>query len=762
MSLLTKVMETVVPHLPGPAPDPMIGQGGAVGKSLGRVDGHQKVKGEATFSAEFDIQNLAYAALVYSSIAKGKVTKIDASEAEKSAGFIQILSHENAPSVKVPPMADPNGSGGASNSDLPIFKDATVYWNGQPVALVVAETQDQAEHAASLVKVEYQAEQPDVSFDALKSSAEVPPVVLTEPAEVEVGHAEKALAAAQVQVDRVYRTPRYNHNAIEPHASIATWSEDGTLTIYDTTQNLGGLRTTLATMFSVKPDTIRVVTPFVGGGFGGKGAMWFNTAMCAIAAKVVGRPVKLALSREGVFRVVGGRTVSEQRVALGTDESGHLQSLIHSGTTATTSHNNYAEQFTFPTRHLYASPNLLVSQKIVNLDTVGNTYMRAPGESIGGFALESALDELALELGIDPIELRRLNEPERDPTKNTEFSMRNLTEAYRRGAEKFGWKQSEPRSQRDGKWLIGQGVATAYYPFYRFPGSAKVRIRADGSAVVSAAAHEMGMGTATVQTQHAARRLGLPVEKVKFEYGDSDLPESPQAGGSNQTASLIASTRAAIEKAQGELLALAAKDHNSPLFKLKMEEVEARDGGLFCKSDPTKGETYAAILERVNQEHIEVEASSAPPLELMKYSMHSYGAQFCEVRVHEETGETRVSRWLGSFDCGTILNPKTASSQFRGGIIMGIGMALTEETLFDERSGRIINPSLAEYHVPVNLDVPHIEILTNDIPDPHAPLGAHGIGEIGITGVAAAIANAVFNATGKRIRELPITLDKLM
>ncbi len=762
MSLLTKVMETVVPHLPGPAPDPMIGQGGAVGKSLGRVDGHQKVKGEATFSAEFDIQNLAYAALVYSSIAKGKVTKIDASEAEKSAGFIQILSHENAPSVKVPPMADPNGSGGASNSDLPIFKDATVYWNGQPIALVVAETQDQAEHASSLVKVEYQAEHPDVSFDALKSSAEVPPVVLTEPAEVEVGHAEKALAAAQVQVDRVYRTPRYNHNAIEPHASIATWSEDGTLTIYDTTQNLGGLRTTLATMFSVKPDTIRVVTPFVGGGFGGKGAMWFNTAMCAIAAKVVGRPVKLALSREGVFRVVGGRTVSEQRVALGTDESGHLQSLIHSGTTATTSHNNYAEQFTFPTRHLYASPNLLVSQKIVNLDTVGNTYMRAPGESIGGFALESALDELALELGIDPIELRRLNEPERDPTKNTEFSMRNLTEAYRRGAEKFGWKQSEPRSQRDGKWLIGQGVATAYYPFYRFPGSAKVRIRADGSAVVSAAAHEMGMGTATVQTQHAARRLGLPVEKVKFEYGDSDLPESPQAGGSNQTASLIASTRAAIEKAQGELLALAAKDHNSPLFKLKMEEVEARDGGLFCKSDPTKGETYAAILERVNQEHIEVEASSAPPLELMKYSMHSYGAQFCEVRVHEETGETRVSRWLGSFDCGTILNPKTASSQFRGGIIMGIGMALTEETLFDERSGRIINPSLAEYHVPVNLDVPHIEILTNDIPDPHAPLGAHGIGEIGITGVAAAIANAVFNATGKRIRELPITLDKLM
>ena len=762
MSLLNKVMETVVPHLPGPAPDPMMGQGGAVGKSLSRVDGAQKVKGEATFSAEFKPENLAYAALVYSSIAKGKITKIDASRAEKSAGFISILSHENAPSMKVPPMADPNGGGGAANSELPIFKDATVYWNGQPIALVLAETQDQAEHAASLVKIEYEAEQPDVSFDALKAEATAPPDILGSPTEVAIGDAEKALAGAPSRVDHVYHTPRYNHNAIEPHATIASWNEDGDLTIYDTTQNIGGLRTTLAKMFSVKPDTIRVVAPFVGGGFGGKGSMWFHTPLCALAAKVAKRPVKLVLSREGVFRVVGGRTVSEQRVALGADASGHFQSLIHTGTTAKTTKGGIVEQFSFPARYLYASQTFHLEQKIVNLDTVGNTYMRAPGESIGNFALESAIDELAHELKIDPIELRRLNEPERDPTKNTEFSMRNLTEAYRRGAEKFGWKQSEPRTQRDGKWLIGQGVATAYYPFYRFPGSAKVRIRVDGSATVSAAAHEMGMGTATVQTQQAARRLGLPIEKVKFEYGDSDLPESPQAGGSNQTASLIASTRAAIEGAQSELLALAGKDHASPLHKLKLEEVEARDGGLWSKSDPTKGETYAAILERVNQEHIEVEASSAPPLELMKYSMHSYGAQFCEVRVHEETGETRISRFLGSFDCGTILNPKTAQSQFRGGIIMGIGMALTEETMFDERQGRIVNPSLAEYHVPVNLDVPHIEVLTNDIPDPHAPLGAHGIGEIGITGVAAAIANAVFNATGKRVRELPITLDKLM
>jgi xanthine dehydrogenase YagR molybdenum-binding subunit len=376
--------------------------------------------------------------------------------------------------------------------------------------------------------------------------------------------------------------------------------------------------------------------------------------------------------------------------------------------------------------------------------------------------LESAVDELAHELKIDPVELRRINEPDKDPTKGTEFSHRALLEAYRRGAEKFGWKHSEPRSRKEGKWYVGCGVATAFYPFYRFPASARVRISADGTAVIQAAAHEMGMGTATVQIQHAAERLGLPIDRVSFEYGDSNLPQSPVAGGSNQTASIVASVTAAIEKVLQELLALAGDDYDSPLANVKLEEMEARGGGIFSKSDVSKGETYSSILRRVKQDHVEAEATSAAPMETIKYSMGSYGAQFCEVRVNEESGEVRVSRWLGSFDCGRILNPKTAISQFRGGIIMGIGMALTEETLFDERKGRIMNPSLAEYYVPVNLDVPNIEIIYNDIPDEHAPLGAHGIGEIGITGAAAAIANAIFHATGKRVRDLPITLDKLL
>jgi xanthine dehydrogenase YagR molybdenum-binding subunit len=389
--------------------------------------------------------------------------------------------------------------------------------------------------------------------------------------------------------------------------------------------------------------------------------------------------------------------------------------------------------------------------------------MRAPGESIGTFALESALDELAAALDIDPIELRRLNEPATDPTKSTPFSSRHLVEAYARGAEQFGWNRRSraPRSQRDGEWLVGQGVATAYYPAYRFPGTARVVLGADGTAQVYAAAHEMGMGTATVQIQHAAERLGLPIDKVSFEYGNSTLPDSPMAGGSCQTISIVAAVQAAVEALHKQLVALVPR-RDSVLAGATVKNTQLRDGGLFRIDDPSKGESLTALLRNAGKDQLAAEGAGSMPRESMKYSMGSYGAQFCEVRVREDSGEVRVSRWLGSFDCGRVINPKTAASQLRGGIIMGIGMALSEETLYDERTGRIMNASLGDYHVPVNLDVPHIEILFNDIPDPHTPLGAHGVGELGITGVAAAVANAVFHATGTRVRELPITLDKLL
>ena len=762
---MQKGMEAVTKIMPDQAPDPLAYAHGYIGKPLNRVDGRLKVTGEALYTAEFDIDGLVYASLVYSTIARGRVTKIDSSEAEKLPGFITIMTHENAPKMERPTLLNMSNIGqGVAGSDLPVLQDNKVHWDGQPVAVVVAETLEQAEHAASLVCLEYDVETPRVLFDDLKAEAVVPPAVLAEEPEVKIGDAEKGLTEATFKIDNVYRTPRYNHNALELHVTIATWYGDNSLTVFDSTQFVNGFKRQLATIFSLNPEDVRVISPFVGGAFGGKWALWNNTVLCAAAAKVINRPIKLEISREGVYRIVGGRTLSEQRVALGANKEGKFTALIHTGTTATTTHAEYPEQFSLTPRHLYAAESMSIGQKVVNLDTVANSWMRAPGESIATFALESAIDELAYQLRMDPIELRRINEPEKDPTKETEFSSRHLIEAYKRGAERFGWdnRPSEPRSQRDGTWLIGQGVATAYYPFFRYAGTARIRICSDGTAIVRAAAHEMGMGTATVQIQHAAERLGLPIDQVSFHYGDSTLPGSSiTAGGSSQTVTIAAAVQAAVKKAHLELLALVSDD--SPLASVKnYEQLEARDSGLFRTDEANQGETYASILQRAGQDFVEVEESSGMPMEMLKYSMASYGAQFCEVRVNEESGEVRVSRWLGSFDCGRILNPKTAISQFRGGIIMGIGMALTEETLFDERKGRIMNPSLAEYHIPVHLDVPYIEVIYNDIPDEHAPVGAHGVGEIGITGAAAAIANAVFHATGKRVRDLPITLDKLL
>jgi xanthine dehydrogenase YagR molybdenum-binding subunit len=394
---------------------------------------------------------------------------------------------------------------------------------------------------------------------------------------------------------------------------------------------------------------------------------------------------------------------------------------------------------------------------------LANTFMRAPGEAVGTFALESAVDELADKLGIDPIELRKRNEPEKDPISGMPFSSRNLVQAYRSGAERFGWskRNARPGARREGEWLIGMGCATATYPYYRMPGgAARITLTNAGHATVEISAHEMGMGTATVQTQVTAERLGLAMEHVTVAYGDSRFPGVVLAGGSQQTASIGASVIAAHRSLVTELLKLAGSD--SALSGLKPDEVGGRDGGLCKLDEPERYESYVSILKRARRDELAVEATAPPPLEIGHWSMHSFGAMFCEVRVNAITGEPRVSRFLGSFDCGRILNAKTAASQFRGGIIMGLGLALMEETQFDGRNGRIMNPSLAEYHVPVHMDVPEIDVIWTDTPDPHAPMGAHGVGEIGITGVGAAVANAVHNACGKRVRDLPITLDKLL
>ena len=469
------------------------------------------------------------------------------------------------------------------------------------------------------------------------------------------------------------------------------------------------------------------------------------------------------LPREGVYRVVGGRTLTEQRVAIGARADGRFDALIHTGTVAMTPHNDMPEPFIMPARSAYASGSFRLSVETVALDMLANSFMRAPGEAVGTFGLESAIDELAEKLGIDPVELRLRNEPEKDPTLGTPFSSRHVVEAYRAGAERFGWagRPATPRTRRDGEWLVGMGCATATYPYYRMPGgAARLSLTRDGHATVEIAAHEMGMGTATAQTMVVAERLGLPMEKVAFRYGDSRQPGVVLAGGSQQTASIGASVIAAQSELVKALLKLAGND--SPLAGLEPSEVGGFDGGL-CKIDePGRHESYVSILTRAQRDELSVEGKASAPMETMHWSMHSHGAIFCETRVNDVTGEVRVSRVLGSFDCGRIINAKTALSQFRGGIIMGLGMALMEETQFDERSGRVMNPSLAEYHVPVHMDVPEIDVIWTDIPDPHSPMGARGVGEIGITGVGAAVANAVYNATGKRVRDLPITLDKLL
>jgi len=760
MSIIQKAMQTVIRLMPDAAADPMIGADREIGRSLSRIDGPLKVTGNARFAAEVPLESLTYATLVHSTVARGRIATIDVAEAEAAPGVVLVMTYKNAPRMP-PPLQMMADAKGAAASILPVMQDAAIHWNGEPVAVVVAETQEQADFAATLVRVTYDVEQAATSFEHLKHKARTPASILGEPAKIAVGKAEAALGKAKFAVDQIYRTPRQNHAAIELHAATVVW-EGNKLTVHDTTQMVNLTRSTMAAVFKIPEGNVRILSPFVGGGFGNKG-LWSHQILAAAAARLIDRPVRIVLTRESVFRITGGRTLTEQRVALGADDDGPLTALIHTGFAGMTQHNDCPEQFTFPARHLYAAKSFLIDQKVIDLDMVANTFMRAPGESIGTFALESAIDELAETMNVDPIALRRRLEPEKDPTSGLAFSSRNIAEAYRRGAERFGWdrRNAIPRSQRDGDWLIGYGVATATYPYYRMPGgAARIRLDADGRAIVQMASHEMGMGTATTQAMHAAERLGLPVDKVTFEYGDTDLPPGTIAGGSSQTASIIAAVTAAADVLTADLIKLAGND--SPLAGLKPDDVVMRDGGLCARDNPQKCESYVSILQRAGREGISAEAAASMPLETQKYSMHSYGAQFCELRVNEVTGETRVTRWLGSFDTGRIVNPKTAASQFRGGIIMGIGLALTEETVFDERTGRIMNPSLAEYHVPVHLDVPDIDIIWTDISDPHSPMGVHGIGEIGITGVGAAVANAVYNATGKRIRDLPITLDKLM
>ena len=763
---VTSTMETVAKIMPGHEQDSQIGATKFVGKPMPRVDGRQKVTGGAKYTAEHEVAGLTYAVPVHSTIAKGTITAIDTQAAEQVPGIVAIMTHQNAPRMKAPQDAyivKPTNPLAGPSTTLPVMQSGEIFWNGQVVALAIAETLEAATRAAALIQVEYQVSDPLLLFSAGIPEAEIPDNVALQPSEKKTGDAEKELKLSPVIVDETYHTAYEKQNPMEPHATIAVWEGDDHIKVYDSTQYPVGTKETLMEMFGLKGENVRVITTFVGGGFGAKAAIWMNVPLATAAAKLTGRPVKYSLPRASVNYTVGGRTVTQQRVALGANTDGKLNALIHTGYTACTK-DVFAEQFSLMPRHMYAVPNVDIWQKTVRLDMLQNSFMRAPGESPGSFAFESALDELAWKLNMDPVALRKLNEPEKDPTHGTPFSSRYLTEAFALGAEKFGWQpeRAKPGGVRDGEWLIGTGTASAFYPTQPLPATVRTRISADGTVRVSTASMEMGVGAATIQSQHVAERFGVAFDKVEYVHGDTDLPESRAMGGSSATAAIGSAIQQSAIKLTGELLRLAHQSKTSAFNQATAEEVEIRAGGLYLKDKPESGKTFAAILAESELPFIEVTTPSVQNMDFLNYSMASYGAHFCEVQVHAITGQVKVKRFVSAFDCGTIINPKTAYSQLAGGIIMGIGMALMEESLFDERTGRLMNPDLGEYHVPVQADIPSIDIHFINLPDPLMPLGAKSVGEIGIVGVAAAIANAIYQATGKRIRSLPITLDKLM
>lgn len=739
-----------------------------VGRSIARVDGPAKTTGRARFAAEYAYPDLAYAALVHSTIARGRIIRMDTEAARALDGVVVVLTHENAPAMKPAGTLSPfDASSIAISTSVNYLATDEVHWNGQPIAVVVAETPETARYAASLVTTAYEQWPAQVDFPTESAHATPDKGIPFLTGKADKGDALAALDAAPVSVDLTFSTPQYNHNAIEPHATTAVWNGD-LLTVHEGTQSLTGVQGQLAKRFGIPKGNVRVLSPFVGGGFGGKARPWAGTLLAVLAARATGRPVRLALSRAGVYHTVGGRTASTQRVALGAAPDGRLTAIVHTSVSRTGRVGGLPERITEVAHEMYAAPNIRARQSGVKLDLISNTFMRAPGEAIGSFGLESAIDELAWELGMDPIELRMANEPDRGPVSGRRFQHRLLKEAYSIGIERFGWKDRDPRAgvTRDGRWLVGMGVATAHHSSLQLTASVTIRLAADGTAVVRCGMQEMGMGAPTVQTQIAADALGLPLESVRVEYGDSALPAGAPAFGSLQTISVATSVIAACTKLKRAVLDLSRSQPDSPLKGRKLPEMEARDGGLYAG---TRGQSYVDILAVAGRDHVEVAYKPNMPAFIARTARDvllrpkaATGAQFCEVRVDADTGEVRISRWLGVFDVGTVINARTAASQLRGGIVMGIGMAMSEQTLIDPRTGRIVNPSLSEYHVPVHADVPHIDVHYLDEPDPNTPLGLLPLGEVGITGVPAAIANAVRHATGKRVVDLPITLDKVL
>ncbi|QMV73254.1 xanthine dehydrogenase family protein molybdopterin-binding subunit [Comamonas piscis] len=724
-----------------------------LGKETTRVDGIAKVTGKAKYAAEFQVPHVAYGFVVLSTVAKGRITAIDTREAEQAAGVVRVFTHRNAGRLGKAPAAD-----AAPQWAWPLQSDR-VFFNGQPIALVVAESYEQARYAARLVKASYQAEPHATELESVLDNAK-PASDNTPPR----GDPAKALQVAAVKVNAEYHIPINHHNPIEPHAAIAFW-EGNKLTVFDKTQNVYGVQKHLAEGLGVPAEDIRVVSPFVGGAFGSSLKPNYYPSLTAMAARELKRPVKLVLTRTQMFTGHGYRPQTIQKVRLGADANGKLQAIIQEAFHNTSSFETFSDNTTGFLKQVYACENLDMPLKVAATDLATPTWMRAPGAVSGMFALESAMDELAYALKMDPMELRLVNYAEVDPVSGKPFSSKALRECYRLGAEKFGWKnrKPEPRSMRDGKLLVGWGMASSVWGAMQMPASAKITFRPDGTATVSSATSDIGPGTYTVMTMIAAEFLGLKLDQVTFELGDTRQPQAPAQGGSWTTSSVGSAVRGAALTITAKLLDLANRDAGSPLRGVSADDVEMLDGRLRLKSDTSRGVDIAELMRSTGTSEITEVYKSTPSPERDKYASLAHGAQFVEVKVDPELGTVKVTRVIEITACGKILNPLASHSQEIGGVVWGIGMALEEATEVDHRTGRVMTANLQHYHVPVNADIHAIETVFVEEDDTIVnPLGVKGMGELGMVGIPAAIANAVYHATGKRIRSLPITPEKLL
>ena len=730
-----------------------------IGAPYTRVDGRLKVTGAAKFAAEAAVPNAAYGVLVTSTIANGTITRVDTTVAEKASGVVAIMTPANAPKL---PKSGEAGVDPPAGRVLQLLQNADVHYNNQPIAVVVAGSLNEALYAASLIKVRYQEKAPQLDFEA--GFAEAHPGKNKVPALLTEGNVPSGFESAEVRIDQIYTTPMENHNPMEPHATIAAWDGE-LLTLHDSTQYIFGVKKTIAKTLGIPEDNVRVLCPFTGGGFGCKGSMWSHVVLAAMAAKVAKRPVKLVLERSQMFGPVGGRPQTHQHITLGAKRDGTLTAIRHDCHSHTSVIEDFVEPSSAATRMLYAAPVITTSQKLVPLTVGTPTFQRAPGEATGMFALEVAMDELAEALKMDPVALRLKNYAEVDPTSHKPFSSKHLRECYRQAAESFGWdaRKAEPRATREGTQLIGHGMATATYPANRSAAQAAVRFEPSGRVSVISGTQDLGTGTYTIMAQVAAATLGMPISLMDAKLGDTKQPQGPVSGGSQTAASVSPAVQAAAQQAVLKLITLEIGNAASPFHGAQPDDLDFKDGKLFRKSAPASGIPFTEVLTRNNHQAVEAKASAEASEEAEEFSQHSWGAVFAEVAVDETLGMVKLRRLTAVYDVGTLLNEKTGKSQLIGGLVWATGLVLEEETHIDKRTGRPVNNNLAEYHVPVNLDIGAIDVAALNIADKNfEPLGARGVGEIGITGASAAIANAIYNATGKRIRSVPITPDKLM